>query len=158
MGIFIESPLEFAQGGNLIQCANGEYISVLSLDDGIVGCANANATNEKKCEYRHTLSPNMCKHFAQRTYKKFRSSSTFYFDLELNDIKCQFSKNKCKKVSRYGDHISPVLINGSKLIYPMEIAQKISDETNKFLCKSGIEIDILLVNDLVSDCGPENDD
>ena len=70
----------------------------------------------------------------------------------------QFSKNKCKKVSRYGDHISPVLINGSKLIYPMEIAQKISDETNKFLCKSGIEIDILLVNDLVSDCGPENDD
>ena len=47
LGIFIESPLEFAQGGNLIQCANGEYISVLSLDDGIVGCANANATNEK---------------------------------------------------------------------------------------------------------------
>ena len=178
LGIFIESPLEFAQGGNLIQCANGEFISVLSLDDGIVGCTNANATNEKQCEYRHTLSPNMCKHFAQRTNKKFRSSSTFYFDLELNDIKCrvsfsdsvkinngekskgsnQFSKNKCKKVSRYGDHISPVLINGSKLIYPMEIVQKISDETNKFLCKSGIEIDILLVNDLVSDCGPENDD
>ena len=40
----------------------------------------------------------------------------------------------------------------------MEITQKFSDDANKFLCKSGLEIDILLVNDLVSDCEPENDD
>ena len=146
-------PLDFIQGGNLFKCTNGEYISVLSLDDGIVDCVSTNATDERECEHRYTLSLNICKSFTQRKNKKLRSFSAFLS--EFNDF-VEFSVNE--QVFRYDDHMRPMLINGSKLAYPTEITQKFSHDTNKFLCKSGFEIDILLVNDLVSDCGPENDD
>ena len=126
-------------GINMFHCQKGGYILHKYTCDGIKDCPNDNS-DELSCicekEYFDSKHRSLCMQI-KSVLKIPYCTSKYYVDL----------KGICKKYDfkKVGSE--------SGIHYLAE--NKIKE---KFLCHNGKALDVLHVNDLVSDCGPESED
>ena len=171
-GIYIQRPTIQLIGTNLFQCNSSLYISIYFVCDGKADCPGEHPTDEMGCHCNYTqILSSRCKFILN--HKRKQTCSVFY--LQTKDNKCQMlssnhtvlentkiSENECPitnaKFSHLENHFRPFLLNGSKSRCFTEAYNNFDQSSNLYTCKSGKQISVHLLNDLVSDCGSHAED
>ena len=126
-------------GINLFKCSKGGYIHHRYVCDGITDCPNDRIDEEFCiCDQNKFIAnkTNLCMKLKNNISA---TQCTFNYYLEINGV--------CKKYD------SNMLANKTETQPPLK-----GQSLEKFICNSGKPLDASLVNDLVSDCGPEFED
>ena len=130
--IYSQKATSFVAGGNTFHCGDGVYISMIYICDGVDDCPGNSKEDEKHCLCdRNKLLP-PCKYIIDNGENK--SCSLFY--TITADGSCSLSGPSLKGTTTTSQNNS----------------------LGKFTCQDGSDIDNILVNDLISDCGPDGDD
>ena len=142
-----EEPIKFFLGGNLFNCSYKVLISIKFVCDGVIDCPQNSPEDEKGCEFSdsnvtsnfHSL---INQHHPCRKHNGCLSMKNCQIFLEI-----PWKEKKWDTSEQY---------TGKSLFI---LKYNINNQNNTFLCLSNqVVIRLLLVNDLVSDCGPENED
>ena len=124
-------------GGTLFHCKTGTHILQTFVCDGVKDCPGDKEDHEKnfQCEATSFVNRSIphCKYVTDKLGKK--TCSLFY---------TMFPDNSCRI---YKPPVSRTKISNDAV-----------NSLNNFTCKNGNDISQILVNDLISDCGPEGDD
>ena len=123
-------------GGNFFHCKTGTHILQTFVCDGVKDCPGDKEDDEKNCQCEATSFVNRsiphCKYVTDKLEKK--TCSLFY--IMFPDNSCRIHKPPVPRTELSNDTLNPL---------------------NNFTCKNGNDISQILVNDLISDCGPEGD-
>ena len=115
--------------GNVFLCSSGSFISSNKVCNGKMDCSITDNSDEDGCKCE-TLNKK-CKYVTSEKRKTWQCSSLYFTGID----------GKCYSFDHEYIH-----------------AEDRSIITNKIKCKNGNEIDTILVDDLVSDCGESADD
>ena len=150
--IYLHNSLSFELDGYTFKCSSQMYISIQFVCDGINDCSGDEAMNEKNCKCNQTNDyPSNCK--TLQSFHGRKTCSLFY--IKTVDGHCHL----------YNYFMGPT----DRSYYQSSTEEHQRLETNfhsspenftqkGFSCNNVVNISSLLVNDLVSDCGPEADD
>ena len=148
--IYSEKSLDFETEANMFKCSNQMYISIQFTCDGLNDCPGNEPADEKNCKCNHTndFSSN-CKYF--QSIKGRKACSLFY--LKTADGHCHLYNYVINSIDRHDTCIEEHQVLQNNLHYsPEHFTHK------QFGCNKNVNISLLLVNDLVSDCGPETNE
>ena len=118
--------------GNLFSCKSGSFISSRKVCDETVDCGLSDNSDEYKCKCQ--TQDRRCKYITSDQKRTWKCSSFYFTGI---DGKCYSFDHQYIQVN---------------------IINKISIISNKIKCINGNEIDTILIDDLVSDCGESGDD
>ena len=119
--------------GNIFLCRNGHSISVIFVCDGFVDCVN-DFTDETSCSRKHSVKTKL-KVYSPEVQSKFSYLTALFYKSVTGE---------CYKYTSSEWH---------------EFTLRHDREVSKyFLCNNHQQIDKILVDDLVPDCGPEAED
>ena len=148
--IYSEKSLDFETEANMFKCSNQMYISIQFTCDGLNDYPGNEPADKKNCKCNHTndFSSN-CKYFQSIEGRKACS----LFHLKTFDGHCHLYNYVINSIDRQDACIEENQVLQNNLHYSLE------HFTHKqFGCNKNVNISLLLVNDLVSDCGPETND
>ena len=115
---------------NVFSCHSGLFISSNKVCDGIMNCGIRDNSDEDGCKCK--TANGKCKYIVNIAERRQWECSSLYFT---------GADGKCYSFDHEYNHTKEVNII-----------------SRKFVCKNGNEIDVLYVDDLVSDCGESADD
>ena len=145
-GIYYENPLIFETDASMFKCLNQMYISIQFACDGLNNCLGVEDEKNCKCNQTNDCSTS-CKIISSIQGRK--TCSLFY--MKTADGHCHLYN------SINGKYHQSSTIKCNTLQTNFHSSPEYSTHKG-FSCNNAVNISSLLVNDLVSDCGPEADD
>ena len=115
---------------NVFLCHSGLFISSNKVCDGIMNCGITDNSDEDGCKCK--TANEKCKYIVNIAERRQWECSSLYFTA---------ADGKCYSFDHEYNH-----------------TKEVNTISRKFVCKNGNEIDVLFVDDLVSDCGESADD
>ena len=148
--IYLYNSLTFKLDGNTFKCSNQmhiRYISIQFVCDRINDCPGDKPVDEMNCECSQTNDyPSNCKKF--QSFQQRNKCSLFYMKTAYGHCYLYNYFMESSERSNYQASTKEHQTFATNFHYSPEY----------FSCNNGVNINSLLIDDLVSDCGPEADD